>query len=145
RGRSTAKMAGSNRQQRQAPRIRKCKMAALDTQLRCNKCGARVTGTAAVGACWSCRADLAQVGATSELLEWGTERQVGRTRYVWLRFVLCRGGLLAVAQSLSLYFFQKDTHPVTYLWTVVSWLVIFYGLGSWHWRAAERQYAAFQE
>jgi hypothetical protein len=118
-------------------------MGALNPQLRCNNCGARLRG-GAVGACPTCHRDLAEIGAWSELQDWGKTRQVGFVRYVWLRWVLGWGGLLALGMSLGLFLRGATPWPV-YVWVVSSSLVAGFCLGWWYWQAAEREYHAAGE
>ena len=56
-------------------------MPALCTKLRCNHCGAGLKD-ATVAECHHCHSDLAKVGVTSELIEPGTTRRMGRSCFV---------------------------------------------------------------
>ena len=118
-------------------------MAALNPQLRCNHCGARLSGQE-IDECPDCRSSLARVGVWSELLEWSRIRQLGRGRYVWRRWVLGWGGLLALGQSLG-FFLWGSTHGLVYVWIVTFNLIGGFCLGWWYWRAAEREYQAAAE
>jgi hypothetical protein len=120
--------------------VRHLSMGILDTQLRCNHCGARLRGDA-IGECASCHSDLTQVGVWSELLEWGKNRRIGRTRYVWQRWVLGCGGLMALGLSLG-FFLWGETSPSVYAWSLSFSLIGGYCVGRWHWRSAEREYDA---
>lgn len=118
-------------------------MAVLSTQVRCNRCGARLSEPR-LAECPSCHSDLAQAGVWSELLEWGETRQMGRTRYVWLRGVLGHGGLMALGTSLGVLLFG-DMPLLANIWLVGASLVGGYCLGRWYWQSAEREYQAADE
>ena len=114
-------------------------MGVLSSQLRCNRCGARLPRDEVVR-CPNCHSELAQVGVWSELLEWGRTRQIGRTRYVWHRWVLGRGGLLALGMSIG-FILSRTPWPV-YPFLVFMSLFGGYCVGRWYWRSAEQEYEA---
>jgi hypothetical protein len=114
-------------------------MTTLDATLRCNQCGFRLPGEGA-SVCPQCHAELAQVGVWSELRAWGATRRVGRWRYVWLRGVLGCGGWWNLGLFVGWFF--GDLPWPTWLIMGVMGFVIGYGVASWKWRSAEREYAA---
>ena len=121
--------------------ITKSAMDVLKAQLRCNNCGVRLTD--AHGKCPSCGKDLGEVGVWSDFHEWEATRRRGRGRYVWLEWVVSRGGLFAVASCIARAIVGK-TEPSEYLMFSIPWLIWAYLMGHWYWRSAERQYAAWR-
>ena len=115
-------------------------MDVLSDDPRCNHCGARLPGPE-LGECPNCHSALAQVGVWSELLEWGQTRRIGRARYVWRRWILGWGSLMALAMSLG-FFLRGNTPWPVYTWIVSGSLVGGFCLGRLYWRSAERQYEA---
>jgi fatty acid desaturase len=117
-------------------------MGVLSTQLRCKRCGAKVPNRE-TPQCWSCRADLAEVGLWSELQEWTKTRQMGRKRFIWRRGVLGWGGVFALAMGLP-YLFQGQP-LVVFAWIVPYCLIAGFFLGKSYWRDAESEYSAAAE
>lgn len=111
----------------------------FDPRIRCNRCGYPFADTG-LKQCPSCQADLAEVGTTSEVEEWGRTRLRGRSRYIWVRSVLLWGGLLAVTSCGALAIVRGSTDPVSYLLASVPWLIGGYVLGHVTWRVSEREY-----
>lgn len=112
----------------------------LDPRVRCNRCGTPFADEP-VAACPGCGADLAGVGTQSELRDWGAVRQRGPGRFIWRRWVLGWGGLLAGLQC-AVYAWWGEGDPVVYALTAL-WPVGGYVIGRQHWRGAEREYAAW--
>jgi hypothetical protein len=112
---------------------------ALDTQLRCKRCGSRLPDGQEPVQCLKCHTNLAQTGVYSELLAWAKTRELGRISYIWLRWVLGWGGLLALGFSLGCYL-RGETSPALYFALWLASLLAGYCAGSLYWRAAEREY-----
>jgi hypothetical protein len=112
----------------------------LDPRLRCNRCGTPFTDEH-VAVCPGCGADLATVGTQCDLRDWGVARRRGSARFVWRRWVLGWGGLLASLQC-GVYAWRGGDDPVVYALTAL-WPVGGYVIGRQHWRGAEREYAAW--
>jgi hypothetical protein len=115
-------------------------MGTLSTQLRCDRCGAKVPDGPNHGCCPGCGIGLSEAGTWSEVAEWGNLRQVGRGRFI-LRTVL-RWGLLSAAQCAA-YAYRGETDPWVYAMTAL-WLVGGYVFGTWYWRSAEEEYTRWQ-
>lgn len=120
-------------------------MGTLDTTLRCDHCGARLPDNQAVE-CPSCHSDLSEVGVSSELIEWRTIRRRGRTRFIFRRFVLGWGGVMAGGSSLGYYLFDDANLPLPfYIFITIICTVGGYFLGVVYWRSAEREFAAAEQ
>ncbi len=113
-------------------------MGALRTALRCNRCGGRIGGPNVV-ICPHCQADLSQDGVWSELLEWGKDRQMGRTMYIWRR-VMPFWGLIAVIVAFGQFLSRGEWNAVAFSLTFLVFLTSGYLYGRWFWRSAEQQY-----
>src|SRR5262245_35939126 len=116
-------------------------MGVLNTQLRCNRCGAKVPNRETLQ-CWSCHANLAEVGLWSELQEWAQTRQMGRARFIWWRGVLGWGGAFALGLGLA-YVFQGQ--PLLLFFIVPYCLIVGFFMGRSYWRHAESEYSAAAE
>ena len=77
------------------------------------------------------------------MLEWGKIRQIGRTRYIWMRWALGWGGVFALAMSLG-FFLRGAPWPV-FVWIFAVSLLGGYFTGRRYWRSAEQEYASSTE
>lgn len=105
---------------------------------RCNHCGVRLPEEN-TAECPSCHRELAEADKWSELKEWRQTRESGRTRYIFRRWVIGWGGLLACAMSLGLLL-KGASWPV-FVFSWIAFLVGGYLMGVLYWRGAEREYA----
>jgi len=112
----------------------------LDPRVRCTRCGA-ASADEATTVCPVCDVDLTEAGTQCELRDWATTRQKGRARFVWRRWVLGWGVLLAGLYCVG-YAWRGEGDPVMYALTGL-WPVGGYMIGMLFWRGAEREYAAW--
>lgn len=96
-----------------------------------------------MGECPSCHSHLEQANKWSERTEWARTRNTGRTRYIFLRWVIGWGGLFAFAMSLGFLLKGASWPVVVYTWCVS--LPAGYLMGVFYWRAAEREYAGAEQ
>lgn len=115
-------------------------MPVLSRQLRCKKCGSKLSD-AELAACPNCQTALAETGVTSELIEWGKTRRKGRARYI-AYWVLIFGVIFPLSRDVME---MMRNRPLDWRFEIVTWgvpLVMSYFVG-WHlWRESEKEYAA---
>jgi hypothetical protein len=117
-------------------------MAILNTTVRCNLCGVRLPEED-IAECPSCHRHLAQADKWSERTAWARTRKAGRTRYIFLRWVIGWGGLFSLAMSLG--FLLKGARWPVFVYTWSIGLLAGYLMGVFYWRAAEREYAGAEQ
>lgn len=76
-------------------------------------------------------------------MEWGETRRIGRTPYIWKRWVLGWGGLFALSMSLGLVLKGATWAEFLFIWGAS--LLGGYFLGAWYWRSAEQEHASAEQ
>jgi hypothetical protein len=76
-------------------------------------------------------------------MEWGETRRIGRTPYIWKRWVLGWGGLFALSMSLGLVLKGATWAEFLFIWGAS--LLGGYFLGVWYWRSAEQEHASAEQ
>lgn len=114
-------------------------MAWLSAHPRCSLCGSLLE-LESPERCPTCRSSIATVGQRTDFDDWGAIRRRGRSRFVWISYVLTIGVPMALASSGLKWLVRGRPPGLEDVAISACWLLLAYVMAAFKWRGAEQEF-----